>query len=46
MRRRLLTKLQVLELSEELQSTGFEILAEMHPWNSIVNSVIVLRAKE
>ena len=36
---------QVLELSEELMAAGFEVLAEMHPWTSVVNSVVVLRAK-
>lgn len=35
----------VLELSDELQSVGFEILAEMHPWDSVVNSVVVLRVR-
>ncbi|KAF9732717.1 nicotianamine synthase [Paraphaeosphaeria minitans] len=35
----------VLELSEELQSAGFEILAEMHPWDGVVNSVVILRVK-
>ncbi|KAK7190500.1 nicotianamine synthase [Paraphaeosphaeria sporulosa] len=35
----------VLELSGELQNAGFEILAEMHPWNIVVNSVVVLRVK-
>jgi nicotianamine synthase len=37
---------QILELSEDLQSIGFEILAEVHPWTKVVNSVIVLRVKE
>ncbi|KAJ4352105.1 uncharacterized protein N0V89_007451 [Didymosphaeria variabile] len=36
----------VLELSEELQRVGFEILAEMHPWSDVVNSVIILRVTE
>ncbi|KAF2439707.1 Nicotianamine synthase [Karstenula rhodostoma CBS 690.94] len=35
----------VLELSEELQGAGFEVLAELHPWNGVVNSVVVLRVK-
>lgn len=24
---------------------GLEVLAEMHPWTSVVNSVVVLRVK-
>ncbi|KAJ4299519.1 hypothetical protein N0V90_004764 [Kalmusia sp. IMI 367209] len=36
----------VLELSEELHSAGFEVLAEMHPWTDVVNSVVVLRVKQ
>lgn len=38
-------KIQILELSEDLQSIGVEILAEVHPWTEVVNSVIVLRVK-
>ncbi|CBX91401.1 hypothetical protein IAQ61_010759 [Plenodomus lingam] len=36
----------VLELGDELEKAGFEILVEVHPWNKVVNSVIVLRVKE
>lgn len=36
---------QVLELSEELQSCGFDILAIVHPWTEVVNSVVVLRVR-
>ncbi|KAL1798178.1 hypothetical protein ACET3X_002215 [Alternaria dauci] len=36
----------ILELSEDIQAIGFEILAEVHPWTKVVNSVIVLRVKE
>ncbi|KAF2124564.1 Nicotianamine synthase [Dothidotthia symphoricarpi CBS 119687] len=36
----------VLELSQDLQRIGFEVLAEVHPWTKVVNSVIVLRVME
>ncbi|KAH7406589.1 Nicotianamine synthase [Phaeosphaeria sp. MPI-PUGE-AT-0046c] len=36
----------VLELSMELDKTGLEVLAEVHPWTKVVNSVIVMRVKE
>jgi nicotianamine synthase len=36
----------VLELSDDLGRMGFEILAEVHPWTKVVNSVIVLRVRE
>jgi nicotianamine synthase len=36
----------VLELSADLQRVGFEVLAEVHPWTKVVNSVIVLRVRE
>ena len=36
---------QVLELGEELMGAGYEVLAEVHPWTEVVNSVIVLRVK-
>ncbi|KAF1968044.1 Nicotianamine synthase [Bimuria novae-zelandiae CBS 107.79] len=35
----------ILELSDELLGAGFEVLAEMHPWGSVVNSVVVLRVR-
>ena len=35
----------MLELSEELMAAGYEVLAEMHPWTEVVNSVVVLRVK-
>ncbi|KAF1837149.1 Nicotianamine synthase [Decorospora gaudefroyi] len=36
----------VLELSDELQASGFDVLAEVHPWTEVVNSVVVLRVRE
>ncbi|KAF2792841.1 Nicotianamine synthase [Melanomma pulvis-pyrius CBS 109.77] len=36
----------VLELSDNLQRIGFEILAEVHPWTKVVNSVVVLKVRE
>ena len=36
----------VLELSGDLQRVGLEVLAEVHPWTKVVNSVIVLRVRE
>ncbi|KAG9194046.1 hypothetical protein G6011_04081 [Alternaria panax] len=36
----------ILELSDDLQSVGFEILAEVHPWTKVVNSIVVLRVEE
>ncbi|KAF2677381.1 Nicotianamine synthase [Lentithecium fluviatile CBS 122367] len=35
----------VLELSDDLARMGYEILAEVHPWTSVVNSVVVLRVR-
>ncbi|KAG9200078.1 hypothetical protein G6514_007675 [Epicoccum nigrum] len=35
----------MLELGEDLERIGLEILVELHPWNRVVNSVIVLRVK-
>jgi nicotianamine synthase len=40
-----LTYQQVLELSDELMRMGYEILAEVHPWTSVVNSIVVLRVR-
>lgn len=37
---------QVLELSDNLQRIGFDMLVEVHPWTKVVNSVIVLRVRE
>lgn len=36
----------VLELSSELEKMGLEVLAEVHPWTKVVNSVVVMRVKE
>ncbi|RAR02611.1 nicotianamine synthase [Stemphylium lycopersici] len=36
----------ILQLSEDLQAIGLEVLAEVHPWTKVVNSVVVLRVKE
>ncbi|KAF2852474.1 Nicotianamine synthase [Plenodomus tracheiphilus IPT5] len=36
----------VLELGEDLERAGYEVLVEVHPWTKVVNSVIVLRVKE
>lgn len=36
----------ILELSEDLQAVGFDILAEVHPWTKVVNSVVVLQVKQ
>ncbi|EMD95516.1 hypothetical protein COCC4DRAFT_122548 [Bipolaris maydis ATCC 48331] len=36
----------ILQLSEDLQAIGLEMLAELHPWTNVVNSAIVLRVKE
>lgn len=36
---------QILTLSEDLQALGLEVLAEVHPWTKVVNSVVVLRVK-
>ncbi|KAH7377338.1 Nicotianamine synthase [Pyrenochaeta sp. MPI-SDFR-AT-0127] len=35
----------ILELSDDLDRIGLEVLAEVHPWTQVVNSVIVLRVK-
>ncbi|PSN64915.1 Nicotianamine synthase [Corynespora cassiicola Philippines] len=35
----------ILELSQELANVGYDILAEVHPWTKVVNSVIVLQVK-
>ncbi|EOA86670.1 hypothetical protein ACJQWK_08512 [Exserohilum turcicum] len=35
----------ILTLSEDLQALGLEVLAEVHPWTKVVNSVVVLRVK-
>ncbi|KAF2708055.1 Nicotianamine synthase [Pleomassaria siparia CBS 279.74] len=35
----------VLELSDHLQRTGFDILAEVHPWTKVVNSVVLLSVR-
>ncbi|KAH6639279.1 Nicotianamine synthase [Boeremia exigua] len=36
----------VLELGEDLDKIGLEMLVEVHPWTKVVNSVIVFRVKE
>jgi nicotianamine synthase len=36
----------VLELGENLQRVGYEILGELHPWTKVVNSIVVLRVEE
>ncbi|KAH9862771.1 hypothetical protein J1614_010864 [Plenodomus biglobosus] len=36
----------VLELDEDLERAGYEVLVEVHPWTKVVNSVVVLRVKE
>ncbi|OAL57426.1 Nicotianamine synthase [Pyrenochaeta sp. DS3sAY3a] len=36
----------ILELSDDITQSGFDILAEVHPWTKVVNSVIVLKVKE
>ena len=36
---------QVLELSDEFERIGLEILSVVHPWTKVVNSVVVLRVK-
>ncbi|KAH7092602.1 Nicotianamine synthase [Paraphoma chrysanthemicola] len=36
----------VLELTEEIEKVGLEILVEVHPWTKVVNSVVVMRVKE
>ena len=33
----------MLELGEELERIGYEVLVEVHPWTKVVNSVVVLR---
>ncbi|KAF2200985.1 Nicotianamine synthase [Delitschia confertaspora ATCC 74209] len=35
----------VLELNSAIEDMGFEVLAEVHPWTKVVNSVVVLRVK-
>jgi len=35
----------VLELGEDLQNAGYQVLAEVHPWTEVVNSIVVLRVK-
>ncbi|KAL6707005.1 hypothetical protein ACN47E_004955 [Coniothyrium glycines] len=35
----------ILELSEDIEEIGYEVLVEVHPWTKVVNSVIVLRVK-
>lgn len=35
----------VLDLGEDLQSAGYQVLAEVHPWTDVVNSIVVLRVK-
>lgn len=37
---------QILELGEDLEHVGLEMLVELHPWTKVVNSVIVLKVKE
>ncbi|KAF2023265.1 Nicotianamine synthase [Setomelanomma holmii] len=36
----------VLELGEEIERFGLEVLVEVHPWTKVVNSVVVMRVKE
>ncbi|KAJ4368576.1 hypothetical protein N0V86_009483 [Didymella sp. IMI 355093] len=36
----------ILELGEDLEKAGLEMLVEVHPWTKVVNSVIVFRVKE
>ncbi|EUC34136.1 hypothetical protein COCCADRAFT_4471 [Bipolaris zeicola 26-R-13] len=36
----------ILQLSEDLQAIGLEMLAELHPWTNVVNSAIILRVRE
>ncbi|KAJ4991205.1 nicotianamine synthase [Stagonosporopsis vannaccii] len=36
----------ILELGEDLEEVGLEMLVEVHPWTKVVNSVIVLRVKQ
>ena len=40
------TTKQILQLSEDLQAIGLEVLAEVHPWTKVVNSIVVLRVME
>ncbi|KAH7066199.1 Nicotianamine synthase [Paraphoma chrysanthemicola] len=35
----------ILELTEEIEKVGLEILVEVHPWTKVVNSVVVMRVK-
>lgn len=35
----------VLDLSDQFEHAGLEILAEVHPWTQVVNSVVVMRVK-
>jgi len=37
--------IKVLELGEDLQNAGYQVLAEVHPWTEVVNSIVVLRVK-
>ncbi|CAO2649880.1 Nn.00g011720.m01.CDS01 [Neocucurbitaria sp. VM-36] len=36
----------VLELTDDIERIGYEVLVETHPWTKVVNSVIVLRVKK
>jgi nicotianamine synthase len=36
-------KLQVLELENDLRGAGYEIMAVVHPWTKVVNSVVILK---
>ena len=36
---------KVLELSDEFDRIGLEILSVVHPWTKVVNSVVVLRVR-
>jgi nicotianamine synthase len=33
-------------LTDEIEKAGLEVLAEVHPWTKVVNSVVVMRVKE
>ncbi|KAF1930543.1 Nicotianamine synthase, partial [Didymella exigua CBS 183.55] len=36
----------ILELGEDLERVGLEMLVEVHPWTKVVNSIIVFRVTE
>lgn len=38
--------IQILELSDDVERIGLEILVEVHPWTKVVNSIIVMRVKD